>query len=109
MTSLTTQYLGFTLSSPVMASSSPLTGSIDTLLELEDAGAAAVVLPSLFEEQVEHEAMALHTGLEFGAEAFAEAPAGYLPEMDDYNTGPRLYVDLAQRAKDAKEPAVRHE
>lgn len=100
MTDLTTSYLGLSLRSPVMASSSPLTGSIDSLLELEDAGAAAVVLPSLFEEQVEHEAMAVHHGMEAGAEGFAEAAGGYLPEMDDYNTGPRLYLDLVQRAKD---------
>ena len=86
MTDLTTRYLGLSLRSPVVASSSPLTGSIDSLLELEDAGAAAVVLPSLFEEQVEHEAMAVHHGMEAGAEGFAEAAGGYLPEMDAAST-----------------------
>lgn len=100
MVDLTTRYLGLELASPLVASSSPLTGSIDSLLALEDAGVAAVVLPSLFEEQVEHEAMAVHHGLEFGSEAFAEATGGYLPDMDDYNTGPRAYLDHVQRAKD---------
>mgnify|MGYP001820773358 FL=1 len=67
-TDLTTQYLGLELANPLVASSSPLTGDIDSLLELEAAGVAAVVLPSLFEEQIEHDAMAVHHGLEFGAE-----------------------------------------
>ncbi len=101
MVDLTTRYLGLDLAGPLVASSSPLTGSVDSLLALEDAGVAAVVLPSLFEEQVEHEAMAVHHGLEFGAGAFAEATGGYLPDMDEYNTGPRLYLDLVQRAKEA--------
>ena len=67
-TDLSTTYLGLDLANPVVASSSPLTGNLDTLLELEEAGAAAVVLPSLFEEQIEHDSMAVHLGLEFGSE-----------------------------------------
>ena len=99
MVDMAVRYLGMDLESPVVASSSPLTGKVETLLELEDAGAAAVVLPSLFEEQVEHDAMAVHHGLEFGAESFAEAPGGYLPDMDDYNSGPNKYLDLVRGAK----------
>jgi len=99
VTDLTTTYLGMTLAHPVMPSASPLTGDLDTLHRLVEAGAPAVVLPSLFEEQIEHEAMAVHFGLEFGAEAFAEAPAGYFPELDDYNTGPDQYLDLVRAAK----------
>lgn len=95
---LATEYLGFRLAHPVVPSSSPLTGDIDTLHELVQAGAPAVVLPSLFEEQVEHDAMAVHHGLEFGAGFFAEAPDGYFPELDDYNTGPDEYLALALRA-----------
>ncbi|MEX0945928.1 MAG: diguanylate cyclase, partial [Acidimicrobiia bacterium] len=55
---LRTNYLGLSLAHPVVPSASPLTGDVEHLLRLAEAGAAAVVLPSLFEEQVEHEAMA---------------------------------------------------
>ncbi len=98
---LTTRYLGLQLTNPLVPSASPLTGNLDTLRRLEAAGAAAVVMPSLFEEQIEHEAMAVHHSLEFGAEGFAEAAGGYFPEMNDYNTGPRRYLDHVQEAKQA--------
>jgi dihydroorotate dehydrogenase (fumarate) len=97
---LTTDYLGFRLPHPVMPSASPLTGDIDTLHRLVEAGAPAVVLPSLFEEQVEHDALAVHQGLEFGAGYNAEAPEGYFPELDDYNAGPDDYLELVARAED---------
>lgn len=58
-----------------------------------------MVLPSLFEEQVEHEAMAVHMGLEWAKESFAEAAGGYLPELNDYNTGPTRYLELVRAAK----------
>jgi dihydroorotate dehydrogenase (fumarate) len=96
---LTTTYAGLTLHSPLVASASPLTGEIDSLMRLEEAGAAAVVLPSLFEEQIEHETMALHHGLEMGAGQFAEAADGYLPDLDEYNTGPDDYLDLLVSAR----------
>jgi dihydroorotate dehydrogenase (fumarate) len=99
MTDLTTDYLGLTLAHPLVASSSPLTGSIDSLLQLEAAGAAAVVLPSLFEEQVEHESLALDFSLDSGAGFNAEAHDGYFPELDSYNTGHDDYLDLLRRAK----------
>lgn len=95
---LTTDYLGLALAHPIVASASPLTGSIDTLLELEAAGAAAVVLPSLFEEQVEHDALALDHSLDYGA-GFGPEADGYLPELDDYNTGAGEYLDLLTSAK----------
>jgi dihydroorotate dehydrogenase (fumarate) len=97
---LSTSYLGLKLANPVMASSSPLTGSIDTLKQLEEAGVSAVVLPSLFEEQIEHEAMEAHRLVEYGAESFAEALGGYFPELDSYNTGPQLYLDQISSAKE---------
>jgi dihydroorotate dehydrogenase (fumarate) len=97
---LSTEYLGFALPHPVMPSASPLTGDIDTLHRLVEAGAPAVVLPSLFEEQVEHDALAVHHGLEFGAGYNAEAPEGYFPELDDYNAGPDDYLELVARAED---------
>ncbi|HKX73798.1 MAG TPA: dihydroorotate dehydrogenase-like protein [Acidimicrobiia bacterium] len=95
---LTTEYLGLKLAHPVVPSASPLTGDLDHLHRLAEAGAAAVVLPSLFEEQVEHDAMAIHLGLEWNTGS-GEAPNGYLPEMDDYNTGPRQYLELIRGAR----------
>ncbi len=98
-TDMRTQYLGLELDNPVVASASPLTGSADTLAQLEEAGVAAVVLPSLFEEQIEHEAMAIHQGLEFGAEITSEVFGGFFPELDSYNTGPDHYLDNLRRAR----------
>jgi len=95
---LGTHYLGFHLAHPVVPSASPITGDIDSLHRLVEAGAPAVVLPSLFEEQVENDALALHHGLEFGAGTFGEATDGYLPDFEDYNTGPDSYLDLAAKA-----------
>ena len=95
---LSTEYLGLKLAHPVVPSASPLTGDLDHLHRLAAAGAAAVVLPSLFEEQVEHDAMAIHLGLEWSTGS-GEAPNGYLPEMDDYNTGPRQYLELIRGAR----------
>jgi dihydroorotate dehydrogenase (fumarate) len=95
---LTTHYLGLTLRNPVVASACPLTGELDSLLRLEHAGVGAVVLPSLFEEQIEHEEMELHRVREFGAESFAEA-LSYFPELEDYNTGPESYLELIESAK----------
>jgi dihydroorotate dehydrogenase (fumarate) len=89
-----------------VASSSPLTGSVDSLLKLEEAGVAAVVLPSLFEEQIEHEAIEVARLMEFGAESFYEALGGYFPELDDYNTGPGHYLEDVAAAKDALEIPV---
>ncbi len=96
---LSTEYLGFRLAHPVVPSASPLTGDLDHLHQLVEAGASAVVLPSLFEEQIEFEAMAIHHGLEFGAGVFGEATGGYLPDMDDYNAGPDEYLGLVHGAK----------
>ena len=96
---MTTKYLGLTLAHPVVAAASPLTGSIDSLFQLQEAGAAAVVLSSLFEEQIEHDAMAIHETLEFGAGAHAESPSGYFPGLDAYNSGPDFYLDLLEIAK----------
>ncbi len=96
---LRTTYLGMTLAHPVVPSASPITSDIDHLHLLAEAGASAVVLPSLFEEQVEHEAMAVHMGLEWAKDSFAEATDGYLPELDDYNTGPERYLELIRTAK----------
>ncbi len=98
-TDLTTDYLGLRLRNPLVASASPLTGSIEALGALEDAGVGAVVLPSLFEEQVVHEAMEFGYHQTDDAAFNAEAHDGYFPAMDDYNSGADRYLDLLVSAK----------
>jgi len=95
---LGTRYLGLSLKHPIVASASPLTGSIDSLKRLQDAGVAAVVLPSLFEEQIEHEEMAAYNLMTYGAELSPEAH-GFFPEMQNYPTGPDRYLKLIGEAK----------
>ena len=72
---LTTTYLGLTLKSPLVVSASPLADTLDSLKKIEDAGGAAVVLHSLFEEQLRKESAELDFHLHHGTESFAEAPA----------------------------------
>lgn len=93
-----TEYLGLALRTPLVASSSPLTGNLDNLRRLEDAGIAAVVLPSIFEEQINAESVAIHDMLDTGAGSSGEA-SGYFPDLEDYNTGPDHYFELVARAK----------
>jgi dihydroorotate dehydrogenase (fumarate) len=100
MPDLSTSYLGLTLANPIIASSSPLTERVDDLLRLEDAGAAAVVLPSLFEEQISIESHDLDTYLTHGAESYAEATS-YFPDMWSYNLGPEGYISRLAEAKKA--------
>lgn len=97
-TSLHTKYLNLDLKNPIVASAGPLTGRIDSLMKLEEAGAAAVVLPSLFEEQITREEVEIALLYDFSNEGFAEAQS-YLPEMETYNTGPENYLRLVRQAK----------
>jgi dihydroorotate dehydrogenase (fumarate) len=97
---LSTTYLGLSLRTPLVASASPQHGSVDGVRRVADAGASAVVLPSLFEEQLTHEALDLHELMEAPSESFPEALT-YLPEVDDYNTGPDHYLGLIEDAKRA--------
>ncbi|MBE0619183.1 MAG: dihydroorotate dehydrogenase-like protein [Burkholderiales bacterium] len=97
---LRSRYLGLELKNPIVAAASPMTSSIDSLKRLQDAGVAAVVLPSLFEEQIEHEEMAGHNLMLAGAELSPEA-RGFFPEMQNYNTGPDNYLKLIGDAKKA--------
>jgi len=99
MTDLETTYLGLRLHSPLVASASPLTGRLDDLIRLEHAGAAAVVLPSLFEEEVEDESMLLHERLETGANSFPEA-GDFFPPIEYDGIGPQKHVKLAASAKE---------
>ena len=96
---LTTRYLGLELTNPLVASASPLTGSLDSLLALQDAGVAAVVLPSLFEEQIEHDDLLYHHTSDLGTGTNIEAGDGYFPALDSYNTGVDEYLDLLIGAK----------
>jgi dihydroorotate dehydrogenase (fumarate) len=88
---LRTRYLGMELPNPVVPSASTLSSRIDTLKRLQDAGASAVVMQSLFEEQIEREGLEIHLVLERGTESFAEALT-YLPELEDYYIWPEAYL-----------------
>ncbi len=98
MTDLTSTYLGLSLSGPVIASAGPLTGRVETLLQLEAAGASAAVLPSLFEEELVAEELSLHEALEQGTNSFAES-LDYFPHTDFYDVGPQRHVRLVEEAK----------
>ena len=98
MVDLSTTYLGLQLKNPLVASASPLSKKVDRVRKLEDAGVAAVVMYSLFEEQITHESLALDYFLSRGTESFAEALT-YFPEMDHYNVGPESYLELIQKLK----------
>lgn len=80
---LRTRYLGLELRSPLVASPSPLTRELDSVIQLVDAGAAAIVLPSLFEEEIIHEEIQLNRSLEAGSEQFAEA-LDYFPNIEPF-------------------------
>lgn len=97
---LTTNYMGLTLKNPIVPSSSPLSHKIDSIKRLEDAGAAAVVMYSLFEEQINSESYYLDYYLGQGIDSFGES-LSYFPAMAGYNIGPDDYVDLIRRAKQA--------
>jgi dihydroorotate dehydrogenase (fumarate) len=100
MTDLTTSYLGLKLANPIVASSSPLTERVDDLLRLQAAGVSAVVLPSLFEEQINIESHDLDHSLSHGTESYAEATS-YFPDMWAYNQGPAGYLTRLEEAKKA--------
>jgi dihydroorotate dehydrogenase (fumarate) len=100
MTDLATTYLGLRLASPLVASSSPLCESLDNLRRMEDAGAAAVVLHSLFEEQLALESNGLDRALATGAESNPET-SSYFPDLKSYNLGPDGYLDHIRKAKGA--------
>jgi dihydroorotate dehydrogenase (fumarate) len=97
---ISTTYLGLHLRSPLVASASPLSESVDNIRKMEDAGAGAVVLFSLFEEQIRREREALYHYLTYGTETFAEALT-YFPEPETYHAGPDQYLELIRKAKQA--------
>jgi dihydroorotate dehydrogenase (fumarate) len=95
-----TEYMGLTLKNPIVVSSSPLSHTLDSIRRLEDAGAAAVVMYSLFEEQITQESFYLDYYLSHGTDSYAES-LNYFPESDSYNVGPDEYLELIRRAKQA--------
>lgn len=97
---LTTTYMGMTLKSPLVASASPLSESIDNLKRMEEAGASAVVLYSLFEEQLVRDELELAHHLQHGTESYAEALT-YFPEPVEFKLGPDGYLDHIRKAKEA--------
>jgi len=98
MIDLSTNYLGLKLRSPLVVSASPLSRDADGICRLEDAGAAAVVLYSLFEEQLRQEEMDLEYHLNAGTESFAESLT-YFPQPSEFQTGPEGYLDHIRKAK----------
>lgn len=97
---LGTKYLGLDLKNPLVVAACSLADDLDNLKRMEQAGAAAVVLHSLFEEQIEFEAVETHKVYERGAESFPEA-LSYFPELDDYRVGPEAYVQQVEKSKKA--------
>jgi dihydroorotate dehydrogenase (fumarate) len=97
---LSTTYLGMRFTNPLVASASPLSRELDSLRRIEDAGAAAVVLPSLFEEQINHESHELDFFLAHGTYSFSEALT-YFPEPHRFQLTPEQYLENLRAAKEA--------
>ncbi|MFI5174499.1 MAG: dihydroorotate dehydrogenase-like protein [Terriglobia bacterium] len=97
---LSTTYLGLNLRTPLVPSASPLSQEIDNIKRMEDAGASAVVLHSLFEEQLRLERYELHHHLTQGTESFAESLT-YFPEPEEFHLGPDAYLEHIRKAKEA--------
>jgi len=95
---LSTQFLGMTLKNPIVPSASPLTATVDGICQMEEAGAAAVVMHSLFEEQIDLEALSLDHFLSHSEHSHAEA-LSYFPDMHSYVIGPELYLESIRKAK----------
>ena len=100
MIDLSMQYLGLKLSGPIVVASTPLSESIDNVRHMEDAGASAIVLTSLFEEQLALESRTLDEDLSRGTDSFAES-LGYLPDLKDYRMTQDVYLENVRRAREA--------
>lgn len=100
MTDLTVSYMGLKLKNPLVASASPLSKKLENIKKMEDAGISAVVLFSLFEEEIIHESLQLDHYLTRGTESFAEAIT-YYPDLKTYNLGPEKYLNLIRKAKES--------
>jgi dihydroorotate dehydrogenase (fumarate) len=97
---LTTKYLGLNLKNPIVPSAGPLTDKVDKIKTLEDAGAAAVVLYSLFEEEIEHDQLELYHHTTYTQERYSES-VDFFPEPFVYKTGPEEYLNHVRKAKES--------
>jgi dihydroorotate dehydrogenase (fumarate) len=97
---LSTRYLGLNLRTPLVPSASPLSDNIDNIKRMEDAGASAVVLYSLFEEQLIHDQAALEHSMSHGTNSFAEA-LSYFPKPREFRVGPDGYLEKIRQARQA--------
>lgn len=102
---LSTKYMGLTLKNPIVPSASPLSDKIDLIRRMEDAGASALVMYSLFEEQITMESHQLDHYLSYGTESFGEA-LSYFPDMGFYKVGPEEYLEKIRKAKEAVEMPI---
>jgi len=102
---LTTSYLGFELAHPFIPGASPLADSLDTVRRLEDAGAAAITIRSLFEEQLRGEQLSMHHYVDHPAESFAEART-YLPAPSTFVLGPDTYLEQVRKIREAVDVPV---
>src|SRR6266704_1227994 len=93
-------YMGLKLRTPLVVSASPLSESLDNLKRMEDTGASAVVLYSLFEEQIRLERYELHWSMQQATESYPEA-LSYFPEPSQLSVGPEAYLDYIAKAKDS--------
>ncbi len=100
MTDLSSVYLGLNLKNPLLVSASPFTKKIENIRRLEDSGVSAVVMHSLFEEQITTESLELDHFLNAGTESYAEAIT-YFPNLPSYNVGPEAYLDLVRKARES--------
>jgi dihydroorotate dehydrogenase (fumarate) len=100
MIDFSTSYLGLKLSGPIVVSSTPISESVENVCRMEESGASAIVLTSLFEEQLALESHALDEDLSRGTDSFAES-LGYLPELNDYRMTHDGYLDSIRRSKAA--------
>ena len=100
MVDLSTNYLGFQLKTPIVVAASPLSQRVETVQRLEEAGASAVVMYSLFEEQIIHASLEIDYLLSHGAESFAESLT-YLPDTGRYSVGPESYLEHVAKLKQA--------
>ncbi len=96
----TTNYMGLKLQHPIVASAGPLSGTLDGIKRLEDGGAAAVVMFSLFEENIRHENEAFSHLMESGTQSFAES-LSYFPDVDSFHVGPDSYLNLLRQASES--------
>ncbi len=99
MINFETTYLGLKLKSPIVVSACPLSERVDNIVQMEDAGAGAVVMFSLFEEQIRHETQDYENVLRTTSNAFAEATS-YFPDLDEYRVGTASYLEIIRQAKE---------